>query len=202
MKKAVYNTEFFKNEIQKEVSHSRYEHCLKVASLAERLALSHAYPHAEKAYLCGIVHDITKQKSRDFHIELFERNNLNYRSEEIPLPAFHAFSGALYLREKYGLDDREILSAVKSHTLGDRKMGLLEKIVYVSDFLGSHFAMSHPRYEDWVNETCRDLNYGTYLKAMHVMEELIEKRQCIHPHTLEVYNLSLKYLKTDLDTHK
>ena len=47
--------------------------------------------------------------------------------------AYHQFLGAMVARDKFGVADPEILDAIKYHTTGRKKMGWLEKLVFVSD---------------------------------------------------------------------
>ena len=68
----------------------------------------------------------------------------------LPEPAYHPFSAEYYLRDKYQFTDEEILSAVKNHTLGGENLPLLDQILFVSDFLGSDFAMRQIQYANWV----------------------------------------------------
>jgi HD superfamily phosphohydrolase YqeK len=98
------------------------------------------------------------------------------------------------LRDKYQFVDEEILSAVKNHTLGGEKMSLLDQILYVSDFLGSDFAMRQKEFKDWIFNTEKNLSFGIVLKSKKVIEELLEKNHRIHPTTLATYNHYLKEL--------
>ena len=47
----------------------------------------------------------------------------------------HAKLGAWYAREKYGVEDQEILTAIQCHTTGKVNMSLLDKILYVADYI-------------------------------------------------------------------
>ena len=47
----------------------------------------------------------------------------------------HSRLGAYIAHEKYGIDDQEILSAINYHTTGRREMSLLEKIIYIADYI-------------------------------------------------------------------
>ena len=47
----------------------------------------------------------------------------------------HAKLGAYLAEEKYGIKDPEILSAITYHTTGKPEMSVLEKIVYIADYI-------------------------------------------------------------------
>lgn len=183
----------FEAEVSKDITPSRFDHSLRVAALAERFAKVHGYPYSRKAYLAGIVHDITKQKKRDFHLEIFRKKGFDF--SEIPENAFHAFSGALYLEEKFELKDSELLSAVRNHTLGGKNLNLLDSILYTSDFLGSEYALKQSEYHSWVKSTEESLYFGVQLKARTVISELISKKESIHLFTIYTYNESSVRLK-------
>ncbi len=183
---------FFKKEIEKEVTISRMEHCLRVAALAERLALAHTYTNPRKAYLAGIVHDITKQKKKEFHINLFQKENFNY--SDLPENAYHAFSGAIYLREQFEVKDEELLSAVRNHTLGGKNLSTLDKILYTADFLGSEYASKQSDYQHWIDQTEKNLYFGVSLKAKTVILDLINKKESIHTFTIFTYNEAIKLI--------
>ncbi len=56
------------------------------------------------------------------------------RTASLPGRARHGPAAAILLRRE-GLDDAELLRAVRWHTLGSRKFGLLGKALYAADFL-------------------------------------------------------------------
>ncbi|MDX1959832.1 MAG: bis(5'-nucleosyl)-tetraphosphatase (symmetrical) YqeK [Leptospiraceae bacterium] len=180
---------FFYQEVQKEITETRFAHSIRVSELAENLSKLHGYPKPKNAYLAGILHDITKQKKNEFHIELFKKNSFDYT--DLPEEAYHPFSAVFYLKEKYNFHDEEVLSAVRNHTLGGSHTNLLDRILYVSDFLGSEFASRQKELPNWIAETEKDLNYGILLKSITVIKDLMDRKQKIHPYNLESFNLAL-----------
>ena len=47
----------------------------------------------------------------------------------------HAKLGAAYAKEKYDVDDIEILDAIRCHTTGKPDMNTLEQILFVADYI-------------------------------------------------------------------
>ena len=47
----------------------------------------------------------------------------------------HAKLGAFLARKKYDIEDEEILNAIRWHTTGRPEMTLLDKIVYIADYI-------------------------------------------------------------------
>lgn len=181
--------EFYKKIVSKEITPSRFEHSIRVAELAERFALAHNYSYPKKAYLAGVLHDITKQKKRDFHVEIFEKNSFDY--SKIPENAFHPFSAKFYLLERYKFQDEEVLSAIANHTLGGGSLCLLDSILYSADFLGSEYAIRQSEYSNWITQVEKNIYFGLYLKSKITIEELLQKRETIHIDTISTYNCAV-----------
>ncbi len=113
----------------------RFAHVLRVARLAERLAVRHGEDPA-KARLAGLFHDLARLYSaarlleesqvRGLAIDAFERAN--------PI-VLHAPLGAELARERYGVTDELILDAIRKHTVADARMSRLATILYLADGL-------------------------------------------------------------------
>ena len=83
----------------------------------------------------GILHDITKKLSMDEQLILAEKYGIvfdKFERENIKLT--HAITGAALSRELFGVPDR-IYSAIRWHTTGRAEMTLLEKIIYLADYI-------------------------------------------------------------------
>lgn len=83
----------------------------------------------------GILHDITKKLSMDEQLILAEKYGIvfdKFERENVKLT--HAITGAALARELFGVPDR-IYSAIRWHTTGRPDMTLLEKIIYIADYI-------------------------------------------------------------------
>ncbi len=178
--------QFFKEEVKKEITISRFEHSIRVAEIAFHLSEINGVSDPHLGYLAGVLHDITKQKQNSFHEEIFRRHSFEY--SHLPQPAFHPHSAYFYIQEKYKNVPTEVLSAVKNHTLGGENLPLLDKILYVSDFLGSEFALRSNSYDIWMKKTEENLLYGILLKSKNTIEDLLEKNLEIHENTFKMHN--------------
>ena len=122
--------EFFERLIKERLSAHRYNHSLMVAKLAKELALSIGYA-PDRAYLCGILHDLTKEENEQFHDNLFRKyNDLDKITEAAPVK--HSHSCPYYLYETYGIKDIELLTAIYNHTVCRSNLDLC-KIIYIAD---------------------------------------------------------------------
>ncbi|XDD44835.1 bis(5'-nucleosyl)-tetraphosphatase (symmetrical) YqeK [Leptospira sp. WS39.C2] len=185
--------QFFKVEVPKHVTETRWEHILRVANLAESLAVSHSYPNPKKAYLAGLCHDITKQKKKEIHEELFSEYSLDVTG--VPFQAYHAYSAPLFLKKNFGFYDLEIQSAIQNHTLGNLKPVFFDQILYAADFLGSDYCQRLSELKEWIQKTKENLYFGIFMKAFQTISFLMEKKESIHPHTFYTYNNAQQSLK-------
>ena len=121
--------------LKENLSKKRYEHSLLVAKEAKSLAKIY-HVDEEKAYLAGLIHDIAKELSEDENNYWIKKGNLaNDLKKENYKKIRHADIGALIAKEKYNLDN-DICNAIKYHTIGNKNMDTLAKIIYIADKIG------------------------------------------------------------------
>lgn len=131
-------TQKIKKELSKELDSKRYEHTLGVAYTASCLAMRYDYD-ITKAYIAGLLHDCAKCMSHNERINYCKKNNLEVTEIEKTNPSLlHAKVGADLSKRKYGIEDEEICSAVRYHTTGRPNMTLLEKIIFIADYMEPH----------------------------------------------------------------
>ncbi|GBF38324.1 bis(5'-nucleosyl)-tetraphosphatase (symmetrical) YqeK [Leptospira johnsonii] len=181
---------YFTDIVPKEITKTRWEHSLRVAEIAEELANVHSPNESKEAYLAGVVHDITKQKTKEFHLELFAKVK-DSESPKLPEAAWHSRSAAYYLETEYGLKTRSVLDAVKHHTLGGEDLNLLACILYAADFLGSEFAEKQKDYSEWRHKAKENLYFAVLNKAIHTMQDLLDHKREIHKRTISMYHFAL-----------
>ena len=124
-----------KERLSQQLNAHRYEHTLGVAETARRLAGIHG-ADAKKAYLTGLLHDCAKCYSDDELLALCEENDIEVTEAEKKAPyLLHAKYGAWLAEHVYQVKDKEVCAAIASHTTGKPEMNLLEKIIFVADYL-------------------------------------------------------------------
>ena len=121
------------DEVQK---NARLEHTIGVAYTAAALAMRYEVD-VEKALIAGYLHDCAKHMSADELLKICKKNNLNVSEVEKENPAslLHGKVGAFLAKNKYGIEDEEILNAIYYHTTGHPDMTLLEKIIFLADYM-------------------------------------------------------------------
>jgi len=168
----------------------RYQHTKLVLEsalkLAEQLGLD-----LKKAETAALLHDIAKSKSS---VELNKiLKNSKWEPDQLEaeiLPVLHAPAGALLAEEIFGVNDPEILEAIRFHTLGHPEMGKIAQVIYAADFI------SEDRDFEGLDEIRSkiEINFylGLYLITTHIMKYQLERNNFIHPYSNDFRNKLLK----------
>lgn len=119
-------------DLKKQLTESRYQHTLLVAKEAKKLA-HHYHIDEKKAYLAGLTHDIAKDFTEQEQKYWINKYNIDYKwiTPEAE-PMLHAEIGYYVAKEKYHLEE-DICNAVRFHTIGNKNMDLLAKIIFIAD---------------------------------------------------------------------
>lgn len=124
-----------RKQLEKNLDAKRYEHTLGVAYTAAALAMCHG-GDIEKATVAGLLHDCAKCLSDEKRISICEKNHLPINDIERRNPSLlHAKAGCILATTEYDVEDSEIIDAIRSHTTGRPGMTLLEKIIFVADYI-------------------------------------------------------------------
>ena len=168
------------------LSSRRFRHSLAVAEQAAHLAgIYGADP--DKARVAGLLHDITKEASREEQLQMMEDFGIILDKVAMAVPkCWHSMTGSAFLRRVLMIEDEDILNAVRYHTTARAGMSPLEITLFLADFTSAD-----RDYED-VN-VLRQLAETGYHEAMvyalsFTMRDLMKKRCVIHPDVLEAYN--------------
>lgn len=150
------------NKMKKVLETKRYEHTLGVAYTAASLAFVYEID-TKKALVAGLLHDCAKCLSHQKRISVCKKNEIDISDVERDNPVLlHAKVGAFYSKEKYGIQDEEILNAILYHTTGRPDMGILEKIIYVADYIEPH-RKKLPKLSEIRKIAYRDIDVAIYM---------------------------------------
>ena len=113
----------------------RFEHTLGVAYTAACLAMCNDID-PQKAELAGLLHDCAKCLTNEKRIQICEKHNIEINAAEQKNPfLLHAKVGAYQAEAKYDIHDEDILGAIRWHTTGKPEMTMMEKIVFIADYI-------------------------------------------------------------------
>ena len=166
----------------------RYEHSLGTADCAKKMAVSYGI-EPEKAYVAGLLHDCAKCFSTekllsiiDEHLEVEEIEKKNYKTLHAPVSAYVA-------KTDFGVEDDEILSAIRWHTLGKLEMTDFEKIIFLADKIEERTrenCYAEP-IRKFLNEE-NGLNKALLQCYKQTIKSLVDRNLTICPLTIDIYN--------------
>lgn len=124
-----------KEKLQNTLDEMRYEHTLGVMYTAGSLAMAYGQD-IRQAMLAGLLHDCAKCISLEEMVQWCDKYNFPISEmERGSKNLLHAKAGAVMAEHEYHIIDREILQAITYHCTGAPNMSMLDKIVYVADFI-------------------------------------------------------------------
>lgn len=173
--------------IQMRMSERRFQHVLGVEetaiALAERFGAS-----LEKASIAALTHDYAKERSDEEFELAIDQGDYEEKAELLKYgnAIWHGLVGADFVRQELKISDDEILTAIRLHTTGAAEMSLLDKIIYVADYIepGRNF----PGVEDARVIAFSDLDQAVAFETKHSLAHLIESETPVYPKTIETYN--------------
>ena len=87
-----------------------------------------------------MIHDNAKKISDDDLKKIVKKEDLEIYSEEKEKPErLHSPVGAFFAESKLGITDKDVLNAIRFHTIGRKNMTLIEKIVFLADKTEPYF---------------------------------------------------------------
>jgi nicotinate-nucleotide adenylyltransferase len=160
----------------------RVPHVLGAEQEAIRLCVRYG-GDVERARRAALLHDCTKRCAPEEHFALCERYGIGLDDVERRNPKLlHALTGAAIARDVYGMDG-EIVRAIRYHTTGRAHMALLEKIMYLADYIEP--SRDFPGVEA-LREACyQDIDKGLALGLAMTVKEMSERGGDLHRATLE-----------------
>ena len=166
----------------------RIPHVLGTEQTAEALAKKYG-ADVFKARFAALLHDATKRLSMAEQLALCEHYHIALDElEQHALKLLHAKTGAALARDVYGADD-EIYSAILWHTTGKPKMTVLEKVLYLADYIEPN--RDFDGVDDLRKVVWEDLDRGLAMGLAMTVEEMKERGNPVHYNTLE----ALEYLR-------
>ena len=172
--------------LSKKLSSESLKHSERTAQTAVWLAKAHG-ANVDKAELAGLSHDAARDLTDEELLRRADKYGVRIGTIEAARPSLlHAAIGAIILAQDYGIQDQEIIEAVKNHTFGRTKMNKLDKIVYLADVIEPNRDYTGV---DRLRELAQiDLDKA-FAKAYQLqMLKIIKGRRMIHPDSLDVWN--------------
>lgn len=177
----------YKKLLREKLDDYRFLHSLNVAESAYNLALMYGADE-DKAYLTGLLHDIMKNAPKNEQLQIMENGGIILtRAERNNPKLWHAMAGECYLRDVLEIKDEEILGSVRYHTTGKAGMSLMEKIIYVADYISAE--RNYPDVEVMrYKALTQSLEEASLYSLQYTFKKLSQEKGIIHTDSVDFYN--------------
>lgn len=190
--KFMLTTDVMKEKLQSALSVKRYIHTMGVAEEAMKLAeIYGTMQDKKKAEIAGLLHDCAKNYPNDLKMRLCKEYHIDLDDvlkEQKDL--IHPFLGAEVAKREYLVDDEDILNAIRYHTTGRKEMSLLEKIIFLADYIEPNRA-AFDGLEEARRLSYLDLDMAMRFTLEHTISYVKQRDMKLHPLSLE----ALEYFK-------
>ena len=164
----------------------RYIH--SVNTMKEAVSLAGYYGEdRELAAVAGLLHDCAKNLKDEETLEYcrtygIELNELEKRQVFL----MHGEVGAILAREKYEVDNKIVLNAIRYHTTGYSEMSMLDKIIFLADYIEP--GRTHSEVDNVRKLAYEDINKALIGSFDNIIKYVIHQKGLIHPNTIEARN--------------
>lgn len=178
--------------VKKQLTEKRYIHTIGVLETAIQLAKTYD-ANEDKAAMAAIFHDYAKCRKVKEMKQLVIKEKLDRRFLDYGTELLHAPVGALLVKTEVGIKDEDILDGIRYHTTGRPQMSLLEKIVFIADYIEPNRTFSG--VEEARELAFKNINEAIVFAIVNTIEFLLKKKQLVFPDTLATYNYLIENMK-------
>lgn len=187
-----FSREELLDKVAAAMSKKRFDHVLGVEQAALDLAERYGCD-ITKASLAALLHDYAKEVADKDFLDIIDQKQLDPALKKWGNNIWHGVVGAHLISAEFGLVDQEILQAIQRHTVGSAEMTLLDKVLYVADYIepGRDF----PGVAEARRIAMESLDQAVAFETAQTIAHLAKKGIPIHPQTLKTYNSYVQFLK-------
>lgn len=178
--------QIIKEDVESQLKEKRFIHTLNVAEVATDLAYIYGC-HIVNSQKAALLHDIAKFYTlEEMHGIFIKHKYVPHEFERLSRSLLHGKAAAFYGLEKYHID-HETFNAIYYHTTGRPHMTLMEKIIYVSDYIEPN--RGHISYINEARKAAyQDIDKAVYYCLKGSIEYLEKQDTTIDPLTVESYH--------------
>lgn len=189
MKKKDYINKDNLKRLKEELGEERFKHSLRVMESASKLA-DHYGIDRDKAEVAALFHDCAKYADKSISADMVKKYKLEDNEElKNSVQLIHSFLGPHIAKDVYGIEDVEVLDAIKYHTTLRKKPTDMDKLVYLADLI--EVGRDFEGVEELREMAYEDMD-ATILKSLeNTIFDLIRKKRYIGTDTLEARNFFL-----------
>ena len=183
-----------KEKLSKKLSVKRFDHTIGVSYTAAAMAMRYGL-NVHRSAMSRLLHDCAKCLSTAEKIRLCEDHHILMTAVELENPGLlHAKAGMALAEEQYGVTDPDILHAIKVHTTGEPDMSILDKIIYIADYI-EPMRKEAPHLEEIREIAFHDLNQGVAEILYDTLHYLNNRKGSIDPATQLTYEFYKQFGK-------
>lgn len=182
-----YATNWLKANLTKE----RFEHSLGTAECAKQLAIKYELD-PNKAYFAGLIHDCAKCLTKE-ETDKIIKEHITLECGELENPkTHHAPVGAFIAKKEFGINNTEILSAIRWHTIGKIDMSLFEKIIFLADKIEERTRPKECTSLKHILDEQNGLDKAILICYKNTIKSLVDRNLTICTQTIDIYNSYLR----------
>lgn len=176
-------------KLELELNEHRFSHSLGCAKCAKQLAEKFGLD-PDRAYFAGLLHDCAKNFEQDKMFSIIKNHLPEVSEDELSnYKTLHAPVSAYIAKKEYHVDDEEILSAIRWHTLGKLGMSDFEKIIFLADKIEPNTRKADFRSEiNAILEEENGLDKAILVCYKKTIASLLHRNLKICQPTIDIYN--------------
>ena len=187
------NIKEIKSKLKGLLKEKRFIHSCGVAATARQLAIHYQYTDVDKAELAGLIHDCAKNLSLTDMQQTVNQANMQVDSFMYNSKALlHGPVGMILAQKWFAVKDKDILSAIYYHTTGRPNMSLLEKIVFLADYIEP--SRDFPGVENIRELSKLSLDKAVLCAYNSTIKHLLDIDAYIYPLTIDGRNNLLEHM--------
>ena len=178
--------ETLQQHVQKRLSPKRFTHTMGVVDMAKRLAV-HYGADKKRATVAALLHDVMKESSlRDMQAIVGEAQ-IPVDEEMLRNGALlHGPAGSAYAQLRLQIEDTSICEAIRVHTMGSTHMSLLDKIIFLADYIEPN--RDFPGVEELRALAFQDIDEAVICAYDGTIRHLLDQGLTIHVQTIQGRN--------------
>ncbi len=180
------NLEQLDDLLKRSLPENRYKHSINVMHEAEKLAVIYNVDK-KKAKIAALLHDCGREYSNKEVADVAKKMGIKVSDIEKKQPVLlHCKVGKIVAKEKYKITDKQILSAIESHTTGKANMTDFDMVIFLADLIEP---LRVQKGVVSLRKLARKNLYQAMLKALKdTINHLLKNKLYIHPNCIECLN--------------
>lgn len=171
-----------------QLSSKRMGHVLRVE--AEALALAKRYgADMERVSIAALLHDYAREWPRETLLKSIEPAGLSAELYDYDVEVLHGVVGWYVIQQQFQIEDPTILRSIRYHTIGAIRPSIVEKIVFVADYIEPQ--RTFPGVEQARALAYQDIDAAVRFKIVQTMAYLTAQQQPLYSEAVAAYNYQI-----------